>query len=291
MSGLWRLGTSAGIRLARGGPGEGPTQLLAPDVTIDELLGDGAATLADLDRLPVSGPVPEEHSVLAPVASQEIWAAGVTYMRSRDARMEESTNPDHYDRVYDATRPEVFYKAAGWRARGPGQTLGIRRDSVWDVPEPELGVVADAGGSIVGYVLGNDMSSRSIEGENPLYLPQAKAYDHSCGLGPCLVPVDFAPPREDMVIQLLVDRGGTQIFSEEVSVRDLRRTPEELVDWLFSAVAFPVGAILLTGTAMVPPGDFTLEEEDRVSISMPGLGRLANPVERVGRVIPEVSDR
>jgi 2-dehydro-3-deoxy-D-arabinonate dehydratase len=212
-----------------------------------------------------------------------VWAAGVTYTRSRDARMEESDTPDHYDRVYHAARPELFPKAGPGRTRGPQDPVGIRADSAWDVPEPELGLVIDRHGTIVGYLNGNDMSSRNIEGENPLYLPQAKVYTGSCAVGPCIVPVDEAPDPTTMVIRLTVDRAGTTVMDETVSVADLHRRPTDLANWLFRTLDFPVGVILLTGTAIVPPSTFTLRAGDRITITTSGLGALTNIVEVVGR--------
>lgn len=227
--------------------------------------------------------MPAGAKVICPIEGQEVWAAGVTYTRSRDARIEESTNPDHYDRVYDAARPELFVKAAPGRAVGDGEPVGIRVDSAWNVPEPELGVVVDAGGRMAAYVLANDMSSRSIEGENPLYLPQAKVYTSSCAVGPCVVPVEFAPPLAELSIGLHVGRNGATVLDERISLTALRRTPAELVDWLTRAMDFPVGAVLLTGTGIVPPGEFSLRAGDMVTVAATGLGTLRNQVVEVGR--------
>lgn len=196
--------------------------------------------------------------------------------------MEESATPDHYDRVYVAERPELFFKTSGWRVRGPGEPIGIRADSTWDVPEPELGVVVDRRGEAVGYVIGNDVSSRSIEGENPLYLPQAKVYEGSCALGPCLVPMHEAPRLEDMLVTLRIYRSDEPVFTDSIGTDQLKRTPEELIDWLYRALQFPVGVVLLTGTGVVPGADFTLEPDDEVVITIDGLGELRNPVTRVG---------
>jgi 2-dehydro-3-deoxy-D-arabinonate dehydratase len=205
----------------------------------------------------------------------------VTFRRSLEARMEEAetAEPDIYDRVYEAERPELFFKAAPGRSRGPGEPVGIRADSGWNVPEPELAVVADCRGKIVAYIIGNDLSSRSIEGENPLYLPQAKVYLGSCALGPALVPVDQAPALEDLQIRLVVIRDGGEAFAGTVRLIDMRRA--ELVEWLFRAQEFPAGVVLLTGTSIVPPSDFTLRAGDLVTITVPGLGQLSNPVEIV----------
>lgn len=281
MAALWKLDVDGVIRWARGSVDDGPTELLADDVTLSGLLDATEPTLGTIDELPGDGPVPTAARIVAPVDRQEVWAAGVTYRRSRDARMQESTAPDHYDRVYAADRPELFFKSTPERVRGPEQSIGVREDSTWDVPEPELAVVVDAAGRVAGYVVGNDVSSRSIEGDNPLYLPQAKVYQGSCALGPCIVPVDAAPELAAMRIALQVARDGVTIYRDEVRVDDLRHEPEDLASWLYRAMPFPAGAILLTGTAIVPPNDFTLMPGDLVEISIPGLGTLLNPVELV----------
>lgn len=279
---LFRVEIAGRGRLARG-PVEGPpTELLPVHVTVDALLGGGGDALQRALRGPGAGPVPADVRLLAPLGTQEIWAAGVTYRRSREARMEESEAPDHYARVYDAERPELFMKAAPGRARGPDESIAIRADSGWDVPEPELGLVIDAAGAIAGYVVGNDVSSRSIEGDNPLYLPQAKVYDGSCAIGPCIVPVGDAPALRDMRIRLWVTRQGRLVFADEVEVSELRRSPDELAAWLFRASSFPVGVVLLTGTSIVPDAGFTLQAGDDVEIALPGVGVLRNTVDVVG---------
>jgi 2-dehydro-3-deoxy-D-arabinonate dehydratase len=211
-----------------------------------------------------------------------VWAAGVTYAASRTARNEESGGHDFYDKVYDAERPELFFKASPGRVRGPGGTICVRADSGWDVPEPELAVVISAAGEILGYTIGNDVSSRSIEGENPLYLPQAKVYRGSCALGPAIVPVDEAGATEEMEITLRIARDGDEIFAGSTQVALLRRKPEELVRWLFKAMDFPAGAVLLTGTSVIPAPEFTLRAGDEVRIAITGLGELVNTVEVVG---------
>ena len=279
---IWRVLIDGRPRLARGTPDAGPQELLAGEDDLDVLLGGEPGAFAATAAGPAAGPVPADARVLVPIAGQEVWAAGVTYRRSRDARMEESDTPDHYDRVYVADRPELFPKAGAGRSRGPDESIGIRVDSKWNVPEPELGLVVDRHGAIVGYVNGNDMSSRDIEGENPLYLPQAKVYTGSCALGPCVVPVAEAPPPSGMRIRLVVERDGAPIVEEAVSVADLHRDPAELVDWLFRALDFPVGVVLLTGTAIVPRTDFSLIPGDRVTVSTSDLGVLRNVVELVG---------
>jgi 2-dehydro-3-deoxy-D-arabinonate dehydratase len=273
---VWRVRTAQGERLTGGSVEAGPTELLAQDATLDSLLAAGA-----LDA-PGDGPVPVASTVLAPVQGQEVWAAGVTYATSRSARNEESGGHDFYNLVYDADRPELFFKAAPGRVRGPGGQIGVRADSGWDVPEPELAVVVNAAGEIVAYTIGNDVSSRSIEGENPLYLPQAKTYRGSCALGPCLVPVAEAPDPAEMEILLTIGRDGEQVFEGSTQVALLKRGLAELVDWLFRAQDFPVGVVLLTGTSIVPAEEFTLLGGDEVRIAISGLGELVNTVEVVG---------
>src|SRR5262249_21641519 len=208
----------------------------------------------------------------------EIWCAGVTYARSRDARVEESKVQDVYSLVYAADRPELFLKdAACRRTVGPGERIGVRADSTWDVPEPEIGLVLGEAGSIAGYTIGNDVSSRSIEGENPLYLPQAKLFAGACAIGPAvLVPDDWAEPLR---IQLrIVGADGEQLFAGETSTARMQRTFGELVDWLLRDNPVPPGSLLLTGTGPVPPDDFTLQPGHLVEIAVPGIGTLRNPV-------------
>jgi 2-dehydro-3-deoxy-D-arabinonate dehydratase len=279
---VWRIDTGEGPRLAAGTLDEGPQALLPRNLTVAGLLQPGGwERLADL----VEGgePVPAGVRVLAPVDDQEVWAAGVTYVRSRDARLAESGRLDAYDKVYVAERPELFWKAGPGEARGPGQTVGIRADSTWDVPEPEVGVVVDAAGRIVAACVGNDMSSRSIEGENPLYLPQAKVYLHSLALGPALVSWEDLPDLFSGRVKLTVTRGGRVVVDDSVALSELHRTPDDLVSWLLRARDFPRGVVLLTGTGVVPPPEFTLAAGDEVRISVTGLGELVNVVEVVGR--------
>src|SRR6516162_6132138 len=276
---LWQVLAGGERRLARGPAGQGPQELLAASLTIDGLLGGAPGAFAAALRGPGAGPVPPGARVVAPVGGQEVWAAGVTYTRSLDARVAESGTPDPYERVYGAERPELFLKAAPGRVRGPGEPVGIRADSAWDVPEPELAVVADRSGHIAGYLNGNDMSSRSIEGENPLYLPQAKIYTGSCAIGPCLAAPYEIPGLASLLISLLVVRDGSTVISDTVKVADLHRSPDDLVRWLFRALDFPVGVVLLTGTAIVPPPAFTLRAGDEVIIATTGLGELRNVVE------------
>ncbi|MEX1158566.1 MAG: fumarylacetoacetate hydrolase family protein [Thermomicrobiales bacterium] len=220
----------------------------------------------------------DEVACLAPVDEQEIWAAGVTYERSRDARMEESTQVDVYARVYDAERPEIFFKAAAWRCAGDFQPIAIRGDSSWDVPEPELALVIDSNGEIAGYTIGNDVSSRSIEGENPLYLPQAKMFSGSCALGPwIMLPGELDDPL-NLDIRLRIERDGGERWSGQTSTSQFYRSLDDLVSCLYSALDFPAGTVLLTGTGIVPPSEFTLESGDTVSIEIDGIGTLTNHV-------------
>jgi 2-dehydro-3-deoxy-D-arabinonate dehydratase len=271
---IWRVRTTEGERLARGSLDGGPAELL--EGSLDALLAAGS-----LDA-PATGPVPAGSVVLAPVGGQEVWAAGVTYAASRTARNDESKGThDFYDLVYDAERPELFFKAAPGRVRGPGGAIGVREDSGWDVPEPELALVVSAAGEILGYTIGNDVSSRSIEGENPLYLPQAKVYRGSCALGPAIVPIGEAPPAEEMQITLTISRDGEAVFEGSTQVALLKRGLGELVAWLFKAQDFPVGAVLLTGTSVIPAVEFTLRGGDEVRIAITGLGELVNTVEVV----------
>jgi 2-dehydro-3-deoxy-D-arabinonate dehydratase len=232
---------------------------------------ESAGAAADLDGL-----------LLGPVDSQEVWGAGVTYERSRAGRIEESTEAAVYDRVYTARRPEIFFKATAQRVVGDGAPIGVRADSSWNTPEPELCLVLNAAGEIFGYVVGDDVSSRSIEGENPLYLSQAKVYDRSCALGPGIVPVWAAPPPP-FDISLRVQRGEAVAYEGSASTASITRAFEDLAGWLMAALTFPVGAVLLTGTGIVPDESFSLQPGDVVTIDIPGIGTLTNPVVLVGR--------
>ncbi len=228
---------------------------------------------------PLTG-TPDLSGVQPPIGSQEVWAAGVTYFRSRTARMEEAKSAgggDFYDRVYEAERPELFFKATPHRVRGHRQSVRLRGDARWNVPEPELTLMVTSTGTIVGYTIGNDMSSRDIEGENPLYLPQAKVYDGSCGLGPCLL-VSPEPLAADTEIALTISRGGSQVFAGTTTLKAMKRRPEELVSFLFRDNSFPHGCLLLTGTGIVPPDDFTLASADEVAITIGPIGTLVNVV-------------
>ncbi|MFL6448752.1 MAG: fumarylacetoacetate hydrolase family protein [Bryobacteraceae bacterium] len=224
---------------------------------------------------------PDPKTILPPIENAEVWAAGVTYYRSRTARMEEAEaagGGTFYDRVYEAPRPELFMKATPHRVVGPGAAVHIRSDSKWNVPEPELALVVTPGGKLVGYTIGNDMSSRDIEGENPLYLPQAKVYLRSCALGPCiLVSEEPLPPETQISIQVL--RGGDVAFSGETPLSQLKRSLSSLIEYLYLDNSFPAGAILLTGTGIVPPDSFTLAPADEIRITIDGIGTLVNSVD------------
>lgn len=246
------------------------TLLASPD------LHDTVRTLLKrpLRRIPLA-----EVRLLAPCEDQEVWAAGVTYLRSKKARMEESQHSaTAYDRVYEADRPELFFKSAGRKVSATGGPVGIRSDAKWNVPEPELALVLNPEGAIVGYTIGNDMSSRDIEGDNLLYLPQAKVYRHSCALGPFVrIGVSEADAR-GWAIRLQIRRGSELVFTGETSVGQIKRQFDELAGWLYRSQEFPSGAILLTGTGLVPPNEFTLAENDFVRIEIDGIGHLDNTV-------------
>jgi 2-dehydro-3-deoxy-D-arabinonate dehydratase len=227
---------------------------------------------------PASAALPGE--VLAPIGSQEVWAAGVTYFRSRTARMEESKSAgggDFYDRVYAAQRPELFFKASASRVVGSGAKVRIRRDSKWNVPEPELTLLVNPRGKIIGYTIGNDMSSRDIEGENPLYLPQAKVYDGSCALGPAVL-VTGEPLDPSTEIAIAIRRKGEVAFGGSTTLAQLKRDPAELVEYLYRETSFPSGCYLLTGTGVVPPDAFTLAAGDEIAIRIEPIGTLTNVV-------------
>lgn len=223
---------------------------------------------------------PRAEDLLAPVLSQELWACGVTYLRSKVGRQEESKasgGSDFYAKVYDAERPEVFFKATPHRITGPGGTVNIRKDSVWDVPEPELTLVVTSSGKIIGYTIGNDMSSRSIEGENPLYLPQAKTYDGCAALGPCILVTQNDLPPETRIC-LSIERENKTAFEGDVLLSQMKRTPEELAGFVFRECSFPAGCLIMTGTGIVPGSDFTLKQGDIIKITIDGIGTLINTV-------------
>lgn len=221
----------------------------------------------------------QEAALLPPIDAQEVWAAGVTYKRSKAARMEESeAAASCYDRVYVSERPELFMKATPHRVVGPHASLRIRRDSKWNVPEPEVTLVLNSRLELVGYTIGNDMSSRDIEGENPLYLPQAKVYDHCCSLGPCIALPDAMPPRSEIGIRLQVHRESETVYDGSTNIGEMARSFEDLVHWLARDNSFPSGVFLLTGTGIVPDSSFTLERGDQVEITVDGIGTLTNSI-------------
>ncbi|MCC6705468.1 MAG: fumarylacetoacetate hydrolase family protein [Thermomicrobiales bacterium] len=236
---------------------------------------------AALDAIDAPGAPVADVILLAPIDEQEVWAAGVTYLRSRDARMEESQEKTVYDRVYDAARPEIFFKAMASRVSHPGEAVAVRSDSTWDVPEPELALVLTNTGEIAGYTIGNDVSSRSIEGENPLYLPQAKVYNRCAALGPVIALAWEHDHPRDATVRLVIERDGAVAFDGSTSTNQLHRTFSDLIGHLFQDNDFPRGAILMTGTGIVPPNEFTLEGGDTVSITIEDIGTLTNPVVRL----------
>lgn len=232
-----------------------------------------------LNRGYSAGPV-DAAKLLAPIGSQEVWAAGVTYLRSRAARMAESKDAgggDFYDRVYSAERPELFFKSLPHKVIGPGAAVGLRSDASWSVPEPELVLLINPRGEIVGFTIGNDMSSRDIEGQNPLYLPQAKVYNRSCALGPGILMTKDPLPRDTRIL-IDIERGDEAVFAGETTLAQIKRPFEELVTYLYRDQTFPFGCFLLTGTGIVPPDSFTLEKGDTVRIRIDGIGELMNPV-------------
>ena len=272
LSRLWRVGDA--IYLERES-----TWTSLDGQSIDGLLKIPAAELREeLDR---ERPLVRRPDIIAsaPIQSQEVWAAGVTYRRSLEARTDEAVSSDPYDRVYSAPRPELFFKATPGRVRGPGEVVHIRSDSTWDVPEPELAVVCNSRMEVIGYTIGNDVSSRSIEGENPLYLPQAKVFDGCCSLGPAIALAwDYS--WEGRSIELEISRGGSEVFRSATSTSAMRRPIAQLVEYLALDQRFDAGCILLTGTGIVPPSDFSLESGDVVTIRIDGIGELTNPVRR-----------
>ena len=259
---------------------DGVLSRLPDGATFDDLLKlplDELRRLVEQDRPPAA--LPAGAVIEAPIQSQEVWAAGVTYQRSLEARTDEAVSADPYDRVYTARRPEIFFKATAGRTRGPGQAVFIRSDSTWDVPEPELAVVCNSRLEVVGYTIGNDISSRSIEGENPLYLPQAKVFDGCCSLGPAVALAwDFSPL--DRKIELEIHRDAAVVYESATTTSAMRRSIPELVEYLGRDQRFESGFILLTGTGIVPPADFSLRELDEVTIRIDGIGVLKNPIRR-----------
>lgn len=252
--------------------GMGWDQLLALD-NLEGLLHSVASGESSRDGF-------EAADLLPPIERQEVWAAGVTYYRSRGARMEESQDAgggDFYDRVYTANRPELFFKSTASRTVGTGGKVRIRKDSKWNVPEPELTLVVNPSGRIMGYTIGNDMSSRDIEGENPLYLPQAKVYDGSCALGPGILVTSSPLPRSTE-ISIEIDREDRCAFAGCVKLSEMKRDPKALVEFLFRDNSFPNGCFLMTGTGIVPPSEFTLQSGDRIRITIEPIGTLINEV-------------
>jgi 2-dehydro-3-deoxy-D-arabinonate dehydratase len=249
--------------------------------SLAELLGAGRDALHEaVDRALDAPALTDPAELLAPVDEQEVWASGVTYRRSATARVEESSVGDVYEMVYEAPRPELFLKAPAWRVPAPGAPLRIRADSTWDVPEPELALVLDAGAQIVGYLVADDVSSRSIEGANPLYLPQAKIYDDALGLSGTIVLARDAGAMRDAAITVAIHRDGRELFGGSTSAADMRRGFEELVEALYRELSFPAGAVLLTGTGVVPPDEITLQDGDRVWIEVEGVGVLEHDIYR-----------
>jgi 2-dehydro-3-deoxy-D-arabinonate dehydratase len=266
--------------------------LIAREDTVIDLTAAGVHQMAELiersaleeelKRLAQSG-LPshslDDVRLLTPVESQEVWAAGVTYLRSKEARMEESDfSADAYDRVYAAARPEIFFKSLPHKVVSPGDAVGIRQDARWNVPEPELALVINSSGTIVGFTIGNDMSSRDIEGENVLYLPQAKIYTASCAVGPWIVVGPTEDEARQWSIQLEITRAGAIVFAGETRVGQIKRSFDELVGYLYRSQHFPTGAVLLTGAGVVPPDSFTLHADDTVRITISGVGTLENRV-------------
>jgi 2-dehydro-3-deoxy-D-arabinonate dehydratase len=265
---------------------QGQIRLLVPgSPSLSDVLhaADPAATAhRHLDLAATSLPF-SPADLLAPLDQQEVWAAGVTYTRSREARERESEGAARfYDLVYTAARPELFFKATPHRVVGPGGGVRIRRDTKWSVPEPEVALVLTPALRLVGYTIGNDMSARDIEGENPLYLPQAKVYSQCCALGPVVTLAAAMPPAEGVAIRLTIERGGRAVFDGSTSLTAMARSFADLVQWLGRDNTFPAGVVLLTGTGIVPPDDFSLAAGDLVHIDVTGIGRLSNRVEQAG---------
>ena len=259
------------------------SQAVRLSLSLDEIFTaeDPAALVRDAFTRGEPAPLPDVSAPVAPpLQSQEVWAAGVTYFRSRVARMDESKEAgasSFYDRVYEEPRPELFFKGTGARARGHRAGVRIRSDASWSVPEPELTLAVNAAGRIFGFTIGNDMSSRDIEGDNMLYLPQAKVYRGSLSLGPAILIADSLPSETG--IHITIQRGGEAVFEGSTTLAQLKRTPQELVDWLWRDNEFPAGCLLLTGTGIVPPGQWTLAHGDVVTIRIDGIGALENNVE------------
>jgi 2-dehydro-3-deoxy-D-arabinonate dehydratase len=269
--------TSQGLILERDGAHFVPARSLTIDAVFQASDPFAFIRSAAADAKPFTTK-PDDWTLLAPLQSQEIWAAGVTYLRSRTARMEESKvagGGSFYDRVYEADRPELFFKATPHRVAAPGSDVRIRSDSQWNVPEPELTLAINSAGKIFGFTIGNDMSSRDIEGENPLYLPQAKVYDRSAAIGPCIVIAETLPSAETP-IAIEIRRMGQNVFGGETTVGRIKRPLPSLAEWLFRENSFPHGCFLMTGTGVVPPDAFTLQRGDEIRITIPPVGTLIN---------------
>ncbi len=261
---LTRHQTASGPRWAING------RVLPDAFHLDLLLQHPLAEIEDALDAAATGARMEDR-LIAPIEdTQEVWAAGVTYVRSREARVAESSTADLYQKVYEAERVEVFFKAVGWRVMGDGDAVRVRRDSGWSVPEPELTLLINRAGEIVGYTAGNDVSSRDIEGQNPLYLPQAKIYDGACALGPGVV-IASADSMRSLPVRMTIERGGEVVFEGETSTSKLKRSLEEMVRWLTRELSFPEGVFLMTGTGVVPPDDFSLRLGDKVRIEVGAL--------------------
>ena len=277
---LCRFKTAEGaVRIGRLQKGETVADLTAAGFESLAALLEDAEALAQAEAAEAPSVPLAEVSLLTPVERQDVWAAGVTYLRSKKARMEESDfSANAYDQVYDAPRPEIFFKSLPEKVVHPGEPVGIRADATWNVPEPELTLVVNSRKELVGVSIGNDMSSRDIEGENLLYLPQAKMYERACAIGPCIVTgADEAAIRQ-WTIGVEIMRSSETVFSGDTSINNIKRTFDELLDYLGRSQSFPHGAMLLTGTGVVPGDEFTLAAEDRIRITVSGIGTLENPV-------------
>ncbi len=261
---LTRHQTASGPRWAING------RVLPDAFHLDLLLQCPLAEIEDALDAAATGARMEDPLIATIEDTQEVWAAGVTYVRSREARVAESSTADLYQKVYEAERVEVFFKAVGWRVMGDGDAVRVRRDSGWSVPEPELTLLINRAGEIVGYTAGNDVSSRDIEGQNPLYLPQAKIYDGACALGPGVV-IASADSMRSLPVRMTIERGGEVVFEGETSTSKLKRSLEEMVRWLTRELSFPEGVFLMTGTGVVPPDDFSLRLGDKVRIEVGAL--------------------
>lgn len=257
----------------------GEVFFLLPDASFDTLFTQENPAEWLKTQLVDAAPIPKPATWLAPIQTQEVWASGVTYLRSRDARIEESKDAGggtFYDRVYAADRPEIFFKATAHRVVAPGGSMRLRSDSKWNVPEPELALAINSHGTVFGYTVANDLSSRDIEGENPLYLPQAKVWSQCCALGPGVVVGPSPAPNTQ--IELTILRNGAPAFAGSTSLDQMKRTLPELADWLWRDNSFPAGCFLLTGTGLVPGDDFTLLSGDEIRITITGIGTLTNTI-------------